>query len=177
MVTTTAWAHLPNAALIDEILSSLRADPDKWATAAFLAGGPAMNAARDAARDASWVSTRDAAVNASRGAAWDAIWDVAWPEVRNVAISAARGAAWDTVLILITCDSAGQFVKLSPDHLKVLYRINPQPMFLLLQPAAHVFSSTTGGPYETVSNSIDDAKNPRLWPHALHLGRPRCRQE
>ena len=49
MSQITAWAHLPNAALIDEVLASLEAHPKKW----------------DTARGAAW--------GAARGAAWDAI--------------------------------------------------------------------------------------------------------
>ena len=103
----TAWAHLPNAALIDEVLTSVRTSPGKWTAA------------------------RDAAPNAARGAAWDAAWDAA--------LDAARGAAWDAVAALVTYDDAGQFMKLPAEHLQRLYRIDPHPMFLLLQPAAIVF--------------------------------------
>lgn len=48
-----AWSHLPNAAVIDEVLKSLRKQPKAW----------------DAARDAA----RSAARSAARDAAWDAI--------------------------------------------------------------------------------------------------------
>ena len=47
-----AWSHLPNAAVIDEVLKSLRKQPKAW----------------DAARGAAW----DAAWDAAGGAAWDA---------------------------------------------------------------------------------------------------------
>ena len=79
----TAWAHLPNAALIDEVLASVRADPEEW------------------------------------------------------------DAAWGAAEVLVAYDDAGQFMKLPVDHLQRLYRIDPHPMFLLLQPAAIVFSPRT----------------------------------
>ena len=104
----TAWSHLPNAALIDEVLASLKASPEKWRAAWYAVRGAARDAARDAAREA----------------AWDAAWD----------------AAWGAAAVLIAYDDAGQFMKLPVDHLRRLHRLDPHPMFLLLQPAAIVFS-------------------------------------
>ena len=43
---TTKWLHLPNAAHIDVVLVSLKANPDDW------------NAARNAARNAAWNAAR-----------------------------------------------------------------------------------------------------------------------
>ena len=43
---TTKWSHLPNAAHIDAVLASLKANPDEW--------NAAWNAARDAAGGAAW---------------------------------------------------------------------------------------------------------------------------
>ena len=91
-----AWSHLPNAAVIDEVLKSLRKQPKAW------------DAARDAARDA------------AGGAAWD--------------------AAWDAVAALIAYDDAGKLIKQPVAHLQGLYRLDPHPMFLLLQPASAVFN-------------------------------------
>lgn len=116
----TAWAHLPNAALIDEVLVSAKTTPEKWR----------------AAWTAAWDAARDAARGAARGAARDAAWGAAWGAARD----AAWGAAWDAVAALIAYDDAGQFMKLPVEHLQRLYRIDPHPMFLLLQPAAIVFS-------------------------------------
>ena len=123
----TPWAHLPNAAFIDEVLASVRTNPKKW--------GVAWDATRDAARGAAWVAAWDAA----RVAAWAAAWDAARV--------ASRGSAWDAarnaIAALIAYDDAGQFMKLPADHLKCLYRIDPHPMFLLLQPAAIIFDPRT----------------------------------
>ena len=94
MTSPTAWAHLPNAALIDEVLASLEAHPKKW----------------DAAQDAAW--------------------DTAW------------GAAWDALAALIAYDDAGQFMKLPVGQLKAMYRLDPHPMYLLLQPATVIFVET-----------------------------------
>ena len=64
---TTAWAHLPNAALIDWVMADVKERPQVWA------------AARTATRGAAW----DAARTATRGAAWDAAWDAAWTAARE----------------------------------------------------------------------------------------------
>ena len=124
MNQTTVWAHLPNAALIDEVLASLKAHPEKWA------------AARDAARDAAWDAARDAAWDAARGAARGAAWDAA----RAAARDAARAAAGDVIATLIAYDDAGQFMKLPVEQLKAMYRLDPHPMYLLLQPTAAIFA-------------------------------------
>ena len=97
---TTAWAHLPNAALIDEVLTSLKAHPEKWSTA--------------------W--------DASQAVLWGAAW------------GAARDAAWSTVATLIAYDDAGQFMKLPVEQLKAMHRLDPHPMYLLLQPTAAIFA-------------------------------------
>ena len=112
----TPWAHLPNAMFIDEVLSSVRTNPKKW------------RAAWDAAREA----TRDEAWEAARGAAWHA--------TRDALRSMARDAADDVIAALIAYDDAGQFMKLPAEQLKAMHRLDPHPMYLLLQPAAAIFA-------------------------------------
>ena len=137
---TTAWAHLPNAAFIDEVLTSLKAHPEKWAaaraaardTAWGAAWGAARSAARSAARDAARGAAWGAVRNAARGAPQAVLWGAAW--------DAARDAAWSTVVTLIAYDDAGQFMKLPVEQLKAMYRLDPHPMYLLLQPTAAIFA-------------------------------------
>ena len=81
----TAWAHLPNAAHIDQVLAHLKAHPEKW--------------------------------------------------------TAAWSAAWGVISALVAYDDAAIFLPKPVEHLRMLYRIDPHPMFLLLQPAAIVMSS------------------------------------
>ena len=129
---TTAWAHLPNAALIDEVLASLKAHPEKWAAARDTAWNTVQSAAWGAAWSAAWDAARDAARAAARDAARAAAWD------------AAREAAWvaagDVIATLIAYDDAGQFMKLPVEQLKAMYRLDPHPMYLLLQPTAAIFA-------------------------------------
>lgn len=124
MTKPTAWAHLPNAAHIDEVLASLKAHPERW------------DAARDAARDAAWDAARDAA----RDTVWGTVWDAARDAARNVARDAVWGAAWYAIAALIAYDDAGQFMKLPVEQLKAMHRLDPHPMYLLLQPAAVIFA-------------------------------------
>ena len=141
---TTAWAHLPNAALIDEVLASFEARPDKWVAVRGTGRSTAWNVARDAAWSAAWNAARgaargaslDAIRNAARATAWDVIWDAA----SEAAWEAARNTVWSTAAALIAYDDAGQFMKMPVEHLQRLYRIDPHPMYLLLQPAATVFA-------------------------------------
>jgi hypothetical protein len=154
----TAWSHLPNAALIDEVLASLKDSPEKWSAARGAAWDAFWGAAQDAARDAAWVAVvgaargavRDAINDAVRGAAWDAFWGATRNAPKGAIKDAARGAAWDAfwgaIAALIAYDDAGQFMKLPVDHLRRLHRLDPHPMFLLLQPAAIVFNTLEGTP-------------------------------
>ena len=46
---TTEWSHLPNAAHIDAVLASVKANPDEWSAAWDAAWEAALDAAREAA--------------------------------------------------------------------------------------------------------------------------------
>ena len=127
MSQITAWAHLPNAAHIDEVLASLKAHPEKWSVAWY--------AARNAARNAAW--------NAAWDAAWDAARDAVQGAVLDATLDATRDAAWGAITALIAYDDAGQFMKLPVEQLKAMHRLDPHPMYLLLQPAAIVFRKGT----------------------------------
>lgn len=134
MNKATAWAHLPNAALIDEVLASLKTHPEKWGAARDTAWNTVQSAAWSAAWDAARDAARAAARDAARAAAWAAAWD------------AAREAAWvaagDVIATLIAYDDASQFMKLPVEQLKAMYRLDPHPMYLLLQPTAAIFAET-----------------------------------
>ena len=130
---TTAWAHLPNAALIDEVLTSLKAHPEKWAMARAAAWDAARNAAWDAARSAAWYAVR--------GTIWNAVWDATRDAARDALRSTAQVAAGNVIAALIAYDDAGQFMKLPVEQLKAMYRLDPHPMYLLLQSAA-IFAET-----------------------------------
>ena len=94
-MTTTAWAHLPNAKRIDRVLADLREHPQRW------------DSARDAALDAAWDAARDAAWVAAWGAcaalvAWDDAGDLLDLPVDAVRLLAGVGHH-SAVLLLPAC--------------------------------------------------------------------------
>ena len=116
---TTKWAHLPNAAHIDAVIASVKANPDEWAkayaawyaAAVFAALEAAHNAARDAARDAAWYAARDA----------------------------AGGAAWRAILALIAYDDCAHMLDSDPDDLRILSKLGVDAATLMI-PAAIAFT-------------------------------------
>jgi hypothetical protein len=96
--TTTAWSHLPNAALIDRVLADAAQRPKVWAAALDAAMDAVRSAARAAALDAALDAARDAALDAARDAALDATRDVAWGAVRDAAFALI---AWDDAALLL----------------------------------------------------------------------------
>ena len=123
MITPTAWAHLPNAARIDQILAHLKQHPDRW--------DADWDAAWDAARDAAWVAAWDAA----RGAAWDAAWDAA----RDAARGSARGAAWGAIAALVAWDDCAHILDMPADAVRLLAAVGHHPAVLLL-PALEILN-------------------------------------
>jgi len=112
------WSHLPNAAHIDWVLQSVKADPGKWA------------AARDAARDA------------AQGAAWDAARDAAWDAARGAAWGAARDAARDAVDAFIAWDHAGTVLTMDDEAFGGALALDPHMVLLTPARAVHKLEST-----------------------------------
>lgn len=121
-MTTTAWAHLPNAALIDRVLEDAAQRPKVWVAALDAAMDAVRNAARAAALDAALDAARDVALDAARDAALDATRDVAW------------GAVRDAVLALIAWDDAGPLLDTPVPALR-LYAANGSHAAVLMLPA------------------------------------------
>ena len=121
-MTTTAWAHLPNAAHIDRVLASMKKNPEKWSAAWYAAG----NAAGGAAWDAAWGAVRGAV----RGAAWDAAWNAARDESRDE----AQDAAWGAILALIAWDDCAKYLSMTSDQLSMWAVLSESPAAILLQP-------------------------------------------
>ena len=125
--TTTAWAHLPNAKLIDWVLQDVAMNLKDW------------NTARDAARDAALDAARDAARRAARGVAWraarDATWDAAWGAVWD----AVWDAAWSAIAALIADDQCAHLLNKDQDYLRATHAIDGHFSSLLLRPAALIW--------------------------------------
>jgi len=121
---TTKWSHLPNAAHIDAVIVSLKANPYEW------------DAARDAARDAAYNAARDAA----RDAAYNAARYAAWVAVRYAARDAAWNAAWCAIAALIAYDDCAHMLDSEPDDLRILSKLGSNAATLMI-PASIAFKS------------------------------------
>ena len=109
-MSETAWAHLPNAKVIDEVIADFierpqtRGDAEAQVAAWCAAWGAAQVAARVAVQDVAWDS------------ALDATWAVAWDSARYEVQTAAR----DALLALIAWDSSADLLSLTPDALRTI---------------------------------------------------------
>jgi hypothetical protein len=130
------WSHLPNAAHIDRILDSLKANHIIWADA--------WNETYNAAWEAAWDTTWNAAWDAARNAAWEAARNAASNAVLNVARKAASNAAWNAAsnatLALIAYDDSAKYLDMSLDQVKMWCQLTDHPAALLLQPLVLAFS-------------------------------------
>ena len=129
-----AWSHLPNAAVIDEVLKSLRKQPKAWGAAGDAARGAAWDAAWGAAWDAAWDAARDA----TRSAAWDAVWDAARGAVRG----AAWVAAWGVIAALVAWDDCAYLLDQAPDFLRAQTNLVGDHRAVLLLPAVIAMRET-----------------------------------
>ena len=109
---TTEWANLPNAAHIDRVIASAKANPDHW--------------------KGSW-SAQDETWNAPRAEAWNAARGMVLVQVRNAAWDAARDpirwkTEWDAawyfaqyaILALVAYDDCAYMLDSDPGELAIL---------------------------------------------------------
>jgi len=128
-MTTTAWAHLPNAAHVDWVLASMKKNPEKWSAA--------WDAAWYAAEGAAW----DAAWNAAEGAAEGAAGGAAGGAVLEAALDEAWDAAGGAILALVAWDDCAYMLELPEDALKVLRAVGNEQA-ILLSVAANILKET-----------------------------------
>ncbi len=133
---TTKWSHLPNAAHIDAVIVSLKANPDDWRAARDAAWSAAQYAAQYAALEAAW----SAAWSAARIAAWDAALDAAWDAAYDAAWDAALDAARYAILALIAYDDCAHMLDSEPDDLRFLSKLGSHAATLMM-PASIAFKS------------------------------------
>lgn len=120
------WSHLPNAALIDWVIKSLKNRPELW------------DAASDADRIATRLAARTAVLNAVRDAtrldAWYATRYTAWNAARTTTRDAARDAVWDVLAALIAYDDCDGYLSMSYEHLHTWAILSETPQAVLLLP-------------------------------------------
>jgi len=113
------WDHLPNAKLIDWVLTDLKANPGAWPAASAIGMPGAMVAA--------WrVATRDVV----RKAAWRALRDV----VRETKFVVAKDAAMGAIAAFVVYDNCFKYLDMTPDELRVWGELSDDPACLLLLP-------------------------------------------
>ena len=123
-MTTTAWAHLPNATHIDRVLAARQAHPDEWTPAWQVAWYEAWDAAWDAAK----YTIREKARVRAGGKEYGPLWD-----------APIRSASGGAVMALIAWDDCAYMLDLPEDTLSELRAVGNQPA-LLLSVAASVLN-------------------------------------
>ena len=135
-MTTTEWAHLPNAAHIDRVIADMAQRPDAWDEAWKVQQPEVWEVWTDAWLAAIMAEQRRRhiqgyAERAAVDAAWKAVWNAAGEWVHDEAREAARGA----ILALAAWDDAGPFLDTPVPALR-LYAANGSPVAILILPAA-----------------------------------------
>ena len=119
----SAWSHLPNAAHIDRVLTSLKEHSEIWITV--------LNAVPYAAWDA------------ARDEVWDAARDEVWEEAQSRARTSAWGAAWfatqSVILALVAYDHSAKYLNMTSENLKTWALLSEEPAAVLLLPAVIAF--------------------------------------
>ncbi len=117
---TTKWSHLPNAAHIDAVLASVKANPDEWSAVRYAAADAALEAVRYAAYDAAWEAAWEAARSVARYAALEAVRYAAW------------SAAWGAILALVAYDDCAHMLDSEPDDLRILSKLGSHAATLMI---------------------------------------------
>ena len=123
---TTEWAHLPNAAHIDRVLASAKANPEHW-VAVWRVG-------------LDWLAACNMVKKQGRNAIWDAAWDATRDATREVARDASWNAAIDAIVALIAYDDCAYMLDSDPGELAILAKFC-DPRAVLLLPACKAFHS------------------------------------
>ena len=133
-MTATDWAHLPNAAHIDRVIASSKANPDQWASPRE----ESRNAVRDSliqqVRAAAWGGARDILREQNRVEVWIEARDAAW----NTAWNTARYFAQYAILALVAYDDCAYMLDSDPGELAILAAFG-DPRAILLFGACKVF--------------------------------------
>ena len=117
-MTTTIWAHLPNAAHIDRVIASVQAHPEHWADS--------WDTTWSAVRSSAWDAARDLLIKQGRYSVW--------VEVRGV-----RDATWDAILALCAYDDCAYMLDSDPGELAILAAFG-DPRAVLILPACKIFN-------------------------------------
>jgi hypothetical protein len=126
-----AWSHLPNAHYIDQVIESVKENPEIWIAAWVASIDMASKEAWNAALNAAWT----AALNAARKEAWNAARFAAM----DAAMDAARNAARSAIAALIAWDDSIKYLDMPSDRLRVWVILSEYPAAILMLPAVIAF--------------------------------------
>ena len=118
----TEWIHLPNAELIDQVLS----DAVTYSKKFRMVESETYSVPQLAAWNAVW--------NAAMSTISMSIWSAAWDAADTISCHSARRTARSAILALIAYDDAGQYVGMTPDQLKFWGTLSESPAATLLLP-------------------------------------------
>ena len=111
-MSETAWAHLPNAAAVDEILADVRTRLKVWRRVSDTVWGDAWGVASETA----WESAKRTIVCTARSAVWDELWETMWDAAKGT----TRSTAWIAISALVAWDSSAALLALTPDALRTI---------------------------------------------------------
>jgi hypothetical protein len=126
------WSHLPNAARIDRILASAKANPKIWSDA--------WHSTRKAGSDVAWNAAYNAAYYSSCDIANNSDYKPAYEVAAVLDELGTYYTAFYAITALFAYDDAAKYLDLPLDQLKMLYALSEDPAALLLQPAVMAFS-------------------------------------
>ena len=116
----TPWAHLPNAALIDDMIADVEARPEVW-TAGW---GTVQSRVGDGFWGNVWFVARGRAfalaASAGRSYAYDVVHFLVYDIVPTATADGAQLALQDAALTLIAWDSSTDLLALTPDALRTI---------------------------------------------------------
>ena len=129
----TVWAYLPNAAHIDRVLASVRANPEQWASPRADARNTERDSLIEQVRAAEWAKARQVVRAQMREPAWSLAWD------------AAREAGWYAatryaIIALCAYDDCAYMLDSDPGELAIVAEFGNRNAILLL-PACKAFHS------------------------------------
>ena len=123
-MTTTAWAHLPNAVHIDRVIASAKANPEQWADS----------------WDTTWSAVEDVAITAARDLLIKQGRYSVWVESRKAVWNAVRESGRWAILALIAYDDCAYMLDSAPSELAILAALGDNRAIILL-PACKVLHS------------------------------------
>lgn len=122
-----AWSHLPNAKYVDQLICSVRDNPDHWKNS------PVWNQV--------WLSTPEweDAWSAIRPAVTEEVWQI----VRNdLGVKSLRQELWDSLVVLMAFEESCKFMVMSPEQLRVWITLSGDPLAKLLLPAVIIMGTS-----------------------------------